>query len=209
MQWLESLPYHAWFWGSAAPVPAPTAEPILSRLSQDPRSLILRAGRGLYFKAHPDDVSKDWGCDLTVSALLCAGDGAGLHRSGALNALGWSTQRPVKINVATLRPLEPYSPYVRYHLRRNEWRAHLTWNETTMLEALLSLRFAELDWGECLSFMREGGSANRLPWRDMIPFGFRAREMQQAVEHEQTDNLALLRHQIDEVCSLAPFAAGK
>ena len=112
MQWLESLPYHAWFWGSAAPVPAPTAEPILSRLSQDPRSLILRAGRGLYFKAHPDDVSKDWGCDLTVSALLCAGDGAGLHRSGALNALGWSTQRPVKINVATLRPLEPYSPYV-------------------------------------------------------------------------------------------------
>ncbi len=200
--WLDELPARWWFWGADAPVPATTARPILSRLAADPDSTVSRVGYGLYFKSHPDDPTKTFYCSGVVSALLCAGPGAGLAGLSALNALGWTTQMPAKTNVASLRRVPPFR-FERYHLRDNLLREALTWTEVTVLEALLLWEFAEVTWEGCMDKVGRGVSASRLFWRSMVPFRLDNERLQHVAGFEKCDNLPLLRYRIDVLCDLA------
>ncbi len=200
--WLDGLPDRSWFWGGDAPVPGSTARPILSRLAADPESLVSRVGHGLYFKAGPDDWTKTFYCCEIVSALMCAGPGAGLAGPSALNALGWTTQVPAKINVASLRRV-PTFRVERYHLRSNRLREALTWTEVTVLEALLLWKFAEVTWERCMDKVGRGVSASRLPWNFLEPFRLDNERLQQVARFEKCDNLPLLRYRIEVLSDLA------
>ncbi len=133
----------------------------LSRLSKEADPTISRLVRGLYSRRRQGKLIKDWMLprpETDVAAALpwlIAGKGAGLAPPNAMNAFGWSTQVPPKLNIVVVgRPPRPPDCTVRYWQRSNHHRQQLTPSEVTLLEAASGFdMFSEMKWDEALSWL--------------------------------------------------------
>ena len=183
--------------------------PILARAAKDKESLYTRIAHRFYFKGHPDAVGRT--PNETLSALVYGGEGTGLKRCDALYHLGWSGQMS-KIDITTLRRVKSYAPFIVYTKNPNTMRKSLTWNEITLIEAILFITYSELPWHTCLERLANGVSQSRLPWNKLMPFRFR-RDLMLDVASQPQDAAWLktmfpvkgddLKWRINEACEAA------
>ena len=113
--------------------------------------------------------------------MTWAGPGSGLGEMHALNALGWTTQKPARAVIAVLEGVAaPLRPTISHKERSNTERRRLGWAEVTLLEALRMLHMAELSLSEVRELLDLGVS-----YRRMGPFAqFRRDEIAAVMSHE-------------------------
>lgn len=160
--WIERLPAGTWFRSAAVPGGRHLAGNILARLLAEPQPIIGRACRGIYWR-QPPPVSPLYGKVplLTGDAVSVLGPpGSGYAQFGALNLIGWSTQKPYRIILAVpYRNLTPprlgrVSP--EFVERSNRRRRDLNWNEANLLEAARFTAWADYhSWDHAMWLLTE------------------------------------------------------
>ncbi len=186
LDWLDELAPRSWFRAADVPAPASTVYPLLSRLVRDPDDIRFeRVGPDIYFKGDPSVALRCWGGSNVVTALIYAGAGAGLGIATAIHQLGWSTQHPARLHVATTRRLRPWYSSLSYIRNPNRRRNELNWTEVTLLEGLHDLAFVERDWQLCMRRLREGQTLEQLPWSHVQPPTVRTDQMLWAADQER------------------------
>lgn len=168
MEWIESVPPEAFFWGRDVGGNPSSARAALTRLAADPHSAIRRVGCGLYRRSYPEGHALRnryyrpyfWSSD---AQLLYAGPGAGRAWADALHEIHWVHQASVPGMIATVRRrLRSPVRWLRYVPRRNLRRLELTWLEVSVLESLAQTVYVEDPWEVCLDTLTRGVSARRV-----------------------------------------------
>ncbi len=144
--WILGLPAGTWFTPGSVPAPKPAVNNLLVRLLNEDLPVIGRASRGLYWRQPPPATGFHGQQPVIDAACLsvAAPAGSGYADWGALYALRWSTQRPVRVVVVV--PYRNLTPPVTtssgdqwtYVHRPNPRRRDLNWNEATLLEGALA-----------------------------------------------------------------------
>jgi hypothetical protein len=133
------------------------AEQALSRLARDPASSVVRAAKGLYFKAGPPDpfFGKRKPAPVEVAKRVAPSQGVGPAEAFASSYLGLTTQvapRPMLTIVGT----PPRVEGVDWKVRRNPVRALLNFTEVAVLELLALYPYGtEAEWDEVVDRIRE------------------------------------------------------
>ena len=118
----------------------------LSRLAA-PGGPIVRARRGIYWRATPETRFGRAAPDPVEVALLAAGAGAGPAGVSAANTVGVSTQVPRRPHVAVVGRVPKGLADVRFTSRANPHRIRLSPIEVAVLEAVRDLdRHSEVPW---------------------------------------------------------------
>jgi hypothetical protein len=118
----------------------------LSRLAA-PGGPIVRARRGIYWRATPETRFGRAAPDPEEVALLAAGAGAGPSGVSAANRIGISTQVPRRPHLAVVGRIPKGLPDVRFTSRANPHRIRLSPMEVAVLEAVRDLdRHSEVPW---------------------------------------------------------------
>lgn len=142
-------------------------EQALSRLARDPASPVVRAAKGLYFKAGPPDpfFGKRKPAPVEVAKRVAPGQGVGPAEAFASSYLGLTTQvapRPILTIVGT----PPRVDGVDWKVRRNPARALLSFTEVAVLELLALYPYGtEAEWDEVVGRIRELRDAKRIDLR--------------------------------------------
>lgn len=110
-------------------------EHALSRLAAS-ESPIVRARKGLYFRGVSSRFGKTRPRPIDVALEVARDSGAGPAGWTALRALGVTTQVPSVDEIAIVGPPPTGIHGVRFHVRRNPDRLHLTFYEIAALEAI-------------------------------------------------------------------------
>jgi hypothetical protein len=110
-------------------------EHALSRLAAS-GSPIVRARKGLYFRSAESRFGKTHPRPIDVALEVTRGCGAGPAGWSALRALSVTTQLPSIDEVAVVGAPPTGIDGVRFHVRRNPDRLHLTFHEIAALEAI-------------------------------------------------------------------------
>jgi len=110
-------------------------EHALSRLAAS-ESPIVRARKGLYFRGAVSRFGKTRPRPIDVALEVARDRGAGPAGWTALRALGVTTQLPAVDEVALVGAPPTGIDGVRFHVRRNPHRLHLTFHEIAALEAV-------------------------------------------------------------------------
>lgn len=160
--WITALPPWTIFRVDAVPGAPAAARSLLSRLVAAERPVVGRIARGLYYREPPPAHHAYRRPSLSEARMAQAylPTGSGLAGYSALEAVGWTTQIPVRMSFALtrrgLRPpgflARPPEIVARSNLRRNR----LTWHEVTLLEAARAFPLCDrADWDEALFWLRE------------------------------------------------------
>lgn len=110
-------------------------EHALSRLAASGSPLV-RARKGLYFRGAESRFGKTRPRPLDVALEVARDSGAGPAGWTALRALGITTQLPSIDEVAVVGAPPAGIDGIRFHVRRNAGRLHLTFHEIAALEAI-------------------------------------------------------------------------
>lgn len=110
-------------------------EHALSRLAASDAPLV-RARKGLYYRGLSSRFGKIRPRPMDVALEVTRGTGAGPAGWSALRALGLTTQVPSVDEVAVVGAAPTGIDGVRFHVRRNPDRLHLTFDEIAALEAI-------------------------------------------------------------------------
>lgn len=147
---------------------ADIAARVVRERAAEPDVALEELGPGLWFlNTPPSLVASGEGVPMTpLSAelgLKWAGAGAGFADMHALNALGWTTQKPARCFIAVLDGTpDPLRRSIRHVARANPERRRLGWAEVTLLEALRYLHMAELSIREIHESLDTGRAYRRM-----------------------------------------------
>ena len=147
--WVDAAPLGSVIDARLAPgAPSNATRVALSRLSSEPCPRIVFVRRNIYWKheyqpvdfaAYPIDREHLLASvDLRQVARHLAGPGTGYAMWTAGWACGWTRHYPYRFDIAVVgRPPRSFAPSIHFCSRGNKVRKILTWDEATLMEAVL------------------------------------------------------------------------
>lgn len=186
------------------PAPRATASVVMHRVIAAGDPQVERVAPGFFMRRENPGEPRVWR-DCNETALVHAGPGGGFAGYTAVNMVGWTTQIPWRSQVCVpggrrLRPADPLG-FV-YVSRSSAARAHLTWAEVTMLEAVMRFDLAEVSWGEALDDAENEVCLSRLGAVAHRPF-IRSEALRWAA-HAERNKPRVFHERIDELCDRLP-----
>lgn len=160
---VDEAPVGAWFRPSE--LGGNAAEQALSRLARDPESALVRAAKGLYYKAAAPDPFFGKHKPAPVEIAKQVADGRGVGPAGAFAAayLGLTTQVAPRPSLTVVGTPPTGVDGVDWRVRRNPARAQLNFTEVAVVEVLTLFPYGtEVEWGELVDRVGELHSRKRV-----------------------------------------------
>lgn len=178
------LARRAWTMFELKDVPASpqVAAKTLSEMARrDPR--VERVTKGWYIRVAPPGTTPDLHLrDEGKEAIVFAGPGSGYAAFTSVGMVGWIWRTPIKMQICVVgRAPRATLKFCEFVSRSNQARRSLTWAEVSLLEALRYFRYAGYEWDECVEWVAEGFTTQRLGSGALI----RASELRRVGEMER------------------------